>query len=87
MQPVKHILYQSADLYFFLEDFLIAVLSFILFQAVQFAKDCTLVDESLIAHVNLFSSQEQKNFYDMLHFSPLKVSLYSYTNLLYLSIF
>lgn len=31
------------------------------------------VDEPLLAHVALQSSAEQKNFYDLLHFSPLKV--------------
>jgi hypothetical protein len=31
------------------------------------------VDKPLLSHVTLVSTQEQKNFYDLLHFSPLKV--------------
>lgn len=42
-------------------------------EAELFQKDCTLVDEPLMSHVSLVSSQEQKNFYDILHFSPLKM--------------
>lgn len=42
-------------------------------EAELFCKDCTLVDEPLMSHVSLVSSQEQKNFYDILHFSPLKM--------------
>lgn len=42
-------------------------------EAELFRKDCTLVDEPLMSHVSLVSSQEQKNFYDILHFSPLKM--------------
>ncbi|KAJ9578224.1 hypothetical protein L9F63_005554, partial [Diploptera punctata] len=34
-----------------------------------------LVDKPLLSHVTLVSSQEQKNFYDLLHFSPLKIHL------------
>lgn len=33
----------------------------------------SLVDEPLLAHVSTQSLQEQKNFYDLLHFSPLKI--------------
>lgn len=35
-----------------------------------------LVDEPLIHHVNLITTAEQKNFFDLLHFSPLKVHTY-----------
>lgn len=33
----------------------------------------SLVDEPLMSHVSSQSLQEQKNFYDLLHFSPLKI--------------
>ncbi|KAF5289221.1 hypothetical protein FQR65_LT00109 [Abscondita terminalis] len=39
----------------------------------QFLKDANLVNEPLLSHVASKSLQEQKNFYDLLHFSPLKV--------------
>lgn len=32
-----------------------------------------LVHEPLLHHVNLITTAEQKNFFDLLHFSPLKV--------------
>ncbi|RZB70333.1 DUF1162 domain containing protein [Asbolus verrucosus] len=38
-----------------------------------FLKDMSLVDEPLYAHVSTQSLQEQKSFYDTLHFSPLKI--------------
>jgi len=38
-----------------------------------FEEDRQLVDKPLLSHVTLVSTQEQKNFYDLLHFSPLKV--------------
>lgn len=38
-----------------------------------FIKDMSLVNEPLLAHVSTQSLQEQKNFYDLLHFSPLKI--------------
>lgn len=31
------------------------------------------MNEPLYAHASLQSKQEQKNFYDLLHFSPLKI--------------
>lgn len=31
------------------------------------------MDELLLSHVSLQTTQEQKNFYDLLHFSPLKI--------------
>jgi len=42
-------------------------------EAELFKEDFLAVDKSLISHVELLSSQEQKNFYDILHFSPLKI--------------
>lgn len=45
----------------------------LLCQAQLFIKDMSLVDEPLLAHVSTQSLQEQKNFYDLLHFSPLKI--------------
>ncbi|XP_031336343.1 vacuolar protein sorting-associated protein 13 isoform X2 [Photinus pyralis] len=39
----------------------------------QFLQDKKLVDEPLLSLVASKSLQEQKNFYDLLHFSPLKV--------------
>lgn len=38
-----------------------------------FTKDMSLVDEPLMSHVSFQSLQEQKNFYDLLHYSPLKI--------------
>lgn len=38
-----------------------------------FEKDMQLVDEPLLSHVSTQSLQEQKNFYDLLHLSPLKI--------------
>jgi len=32
-----------------------------------------LVNEPLMYHVSLITTAEQKNFFDLLHFSPLKV--------------
>ncbi|XP_044259687.1 vacuolar protein sorting-associated protein 13 isoform X2 [Tribolium madens] len=40
-----------------------------------FLKDMSLVDEPLYSHVSTQSLQEQKSFYDLLHFSPLKIHL------------
>ncbi|XP_063230011.1 intermembrane lipid transfer protein Vps13 isoform X2 [Bacillus rossius redtenbacheri] len=41
----------------------------------NFHTDKELADKPLLAHVTVHSSQEQKNFYDLLHFSPLKIHL------------
>ncbi|XP_067012189.2 intermembrane lipid transfer protein Vps13 [Anabrus simplex] len=41
----------------------------------QFNEDRKLVDQPLLAHVTLKSSTEQKHFFDLLHFSPLKIHL------------
>ncbi|XP_015115234.1 vacuolar protein sorting-associated protein 13 isoform X2 [Diachasma alloeum] len=38
-----------------------------------FQTDMKLVDEPLMYHVNLITTAEQKNFFDLLHFSPLKI--------------
>lgn len=35
----------------------------------------TLVKEPLLYHVTLITAAEQKNFFDQLHFSPLKVRI------------
>ncbi|KAJ8937448.1 hypothetical protein NQ314_011837 [Rhamnusium bicolor] len=40
-----------------------------------FLTDMKLVDEALYAHVSSQSIQEQKSFYDLLHFSPLKIHI------------
>ncbi|KAJ8665252.1 hypothetical protein QAD02_006914 [Eretmocerus hayati] len=40
-----------------------------------FKTDMKLVDEPLLHHVNLITSAEQKNFFDSLHFSPLKIHI------------
>ncbi|KAK2581118.1 hypothetical protein KPH14_007937 [Odynerus spinipes] len=40
-----------------------------------FRKDMKLVHESLMYHVNLITTAEQKNFFDLLHFSPLKIHI------------
>lgn len=40
-----------------------------------FLKDMQLSDEPLWSHVSTQSLQEQKNFYDLLHLSPLKIHI------------
>ncbi|KAK0157380.1 hypothetical protein PV328_011128 [Microctonus aethiopoides] len=40
-----------------------------------FQLDRKLVDEPLMYHVNLITTAEQKNFFDLLHFSPLKIHI------------
>ncbi|KAJ1520910.1 hypothetical protein ONE63_003990 [Megalurothrips usitatus] len=42
-------------------------------EAKTFANDMNAVEEPLMSHVAVQSSAEQKNFYDLLHFSPLKI--------------
>lgn len=42
-------------------------------QLEQFHKDLKLVDMDLYEKVSFQSLQEQKSFYDLLHFSPLKI--------------
>ncbi|KAK6631306.1 hypothetical protein RUM44_005832 [Polyplax serrata] len=39
----------------------------------RFLKDLELTEKPLISHVEVVSSTEQKNFYEYLHFSPLKI--------------
>ena len=38
-----------------------------------FHEDCKMVDKDLMSDAAKSSADEQKNFYDILHFSPLKV--------------
>lgn len=38
-----------------------------------FKKDLSLVDEPLQSHVSIQSANDATNFYDLLHFSPLKI--------------
>ncbi|XP_017891074.1 vacuolar protein sorting-associated protein 13 isoform X2 [Ceratina calcarata] len=40
-----------------------------------FKLDMRLVDEPLMYHVKLITTAEQKNFFDLLHFSPLKIHI------------
>ncbi|XP_026298323.1 vacuolar protein sorting-associated protein 13 isoform X3 [Apis mellifera] len=40
-----------------------------------FKLDVKLVDEPLMYHVRLITTAEQKNFFDLLHFSPLKIHI------------
>ncbi|XP_076225482.1 vacuolar protein sorting 13C isoform X3 [Nomia melanderi] len=40
-----------------------------------FKIDMKLVDEPLMYHVSLITTAEQKNFFDLLHFSPLKIHI------------
>jgi len=42
-------------------------------QLVAFKQDCALISQSLLDDAIQTSSSDLKNFYDMLHFSPLKV--------------
>lgn len=49
------------------------VFNTVLFQKQRFLTDVNLVEEPLYAHVSTQSLQEQKSFYDLLHFSPLKI--------------
>lgn len=43
------------------------------FQRDYFDKDMQVADEQLYTHVSTHAQQEQKSFYDVLHFSPLKI--------------
>ncbi|XP_053594598.1 intermembrane lipid transfer protein Vps13 isoform X2 [Microplitis demolitor] len=40
-----------------------------------FTEDMKLVNEPLIYHVAMITTAEQKNFFDLLHFSPLKIHI------------
>lgn len=42
----------------------------------MFHEDLLYADNPLQSQITTHSLQEQKNYYDMLHFSPLKVCLY-----------
>ncbi|XP_018341629.1 PREDICTED: vacuolar protein sorting-associated protein 13C isoform X1 [Trachymyrmex septentrionalis] len=44
-------------------------------ESALFRKDMKLVDEPLMYHVSLITTAEQKNFFDLLHFSPLKIHI------------
>ena len=44
-------------------------------ERVAFLADCDLVDADLITLAVQSSAQEQKHYYDQMHFSPLKVHL------------
>lgn len=63
------------------QGFLVAVLSMFEMSAadeesrrlVAFQRDCEVVDQSLMDSMVHTTAGTAKNFYDMLHFSPLKV--------------
>lgn len=58
----------------FIEIYKSIIIPFIrLFQSTLFRTDMKLVNEPLMYHVSLITTAEQKNFFDLLHFSPLKV--------------
>ncbi|XP_011630655.2 LOW QUALITY PROTEIN: vacuolar protein sorting-associated protein 13 [Pogonomyrmex barbatus] len=42
-------------------------------ESALFRTDMKLVNEPLMYHVSLITTAEQKNFFDLLHFSPLKI--------------
>lgn len=44
-------------------------------QKAAFKEDCNMINTNLMSDAAKSSANEQKNFYDMLHFSPLKVSV------------
>ncbi|XP_026827312.1 vacuolar protein sorting-associated protein 13 isoform X2 [Ooceraea biroi] len=44
-------------------------------ESALFRKDMKLVNEPLMYHVSLITTAEQKNFFDLLHFSPLKIHI------------
>lgn len=44
-------------------------------ELLQFEEDLKLVDINLYEKVSFQSLQEQKSFYDLLHFSPLKIHI------------
>jgi hypothetical protein len=43
-------------------------------QTIQFKKDLTMTEKTLMDVAGLSVAEEQKNFYDYLHFSPVKVN-------------
>ncbi|XP_014471667.1 PREDICTED: vacuolar protein sorting-associated protein 13C isoform X2 [Dinoponera quadriceps] len=44
-------------------------------ESALFRSDMELVNEPLMYHVSLITTAEQKNFFDLLHFSPLKIHI------------
>ncbi|XP_018308960.1 vacuolar protein sorting-associated protein 13A isoform X2 [Mycetomoellerius zeteki] len=44
-------------------------------ESALFCKDMKLVNKPLMYHVSLITTAEQKNFFDLLHFSPLKIHI------------
>ncbi|XP_020292498.1 vacuolar protein sorting-associated protein 13C isoform X2 [Pseudomyrmex gracilis] len=44
-------------------------------ESALFRTDMMLVNKPLMYHVNLITTAEQKNFFDLLHFSPLKIHI------------
>ncbi|XP_024872139.1 vacuolar protein sorting-associated protein 13 isoform X2 [Temnothorax curvispinosus] len=44
-------------------------------ESALFRTDMKLVNEPLMYHVSLITTAEQKNFFDLLHFSPLKIHI------------
>ncbi|XP_039312283.1 vacuolar protein sorting-associated protein 13 isoform X2 [Solenopsis invicta] len=44
-------------------------------ESTLFRTDMKLVNEPLMYHVSLITTAEQKNFFDLLHFSPLKIHI------------
>ena len=42
-------------------------------EAALFREDCKVIDTALLEEASQTSSSQQKNYYDILHFSPLKV--------------
>ncbi|XP_032688033.1 vacuolar protein sorting-associated protein 13 isoform X3 [Odontomachus brunneus] len=44
-------------------------------ESALFRNDMKLVNEPLMYHVSLITTAEQKNFFDLLHFSPLKIHI------------
>lgn len=77
------------------QGFLVAVLSMFEISAadeeghrlVAFQRDCELVDQSLMDDMVHTTADTVKNFYDMLHFSPLKVCLIFILALYYIVLF
>lgn len=47
-------------------------------QSDKFAADVHVVEQPLLALIAVQAAQEQKNFYDELHLSPLKVNIFYY---------
>lgn len=51
------------------------LLKFLLFQRQLFLKDMQSLNQELYFHASRQSIQQQKSFYDLLHFSPLKIHI------------